>query len=119
MNESVEIFRESLRILGMWSTVLVSLGTVVFLSLSNKKSRSKIVKFSLFCSVASLLIGVNVIGTIPWSIQNIVLFASQYHDIYQFPNYFGIKIWFLAFSQHITFAISLIGLLIINMKSAN
>jgi len=117
MNESVEIFKESLKVLGMWSTVLICLGTIVLLSLSNQNNSDKIIKLSLICSVASLLIGLNVIGTIPWSIQNIVLFASQYNDIYQFPNYFGIKIWVLAFCQHITVATSLIGLLIINIKS--
>ncbi len=125
MANSITPYLEALKFLKDWSTILLTLQTVIFIFLTCiylffeneklKRVRSWLIAALTF-SVLSILIALNVIGTIPWSIQNLSNLESQYHNIYQFPNYIGIPIWVLAFSQHICFIFAIICFMILIYK---
>lgn len=108
-----------------WSVTLLALQTVIFTSFilyfilrkeSTSQKHDQYILIALLFSSISIIVGLNVIGTIPWSIQNINNFVREYKDIYQFPNYLGIKIWIIAFCQHISFIISMVFILFFLFK---
>lgn len=115
-------YLEAFKFLKDWSCSLLLIQVALLITLilikpSIDENKNHKVSFFLFLSIVfsifSILIGLNVIGTIPWSIQNINELVKNYGDIYQFPNFFGIKIWVIAFGQHINSALSLCCLLYI------
>lgn len=117
MTYSVQFYLDALKILNNWSATLLILQVVIFITLAciclfldgekldNYRSwLNASVTFSSF----SIIIALNVIGTLPWSIQRLPELSMKYQNIYQFPNYIGIPIWILAFGQHLFFVLSLL-----------
>jgi len=110
-------YSEALRFLRDWSAILLLLQTLIFVALvficvfdKNRELRK-----GLLCLISSLtfwafsiVIALNVIGTIPWSAQHLPELVDKYHNIYDFPNYIGIPIWILASVQHICFLFGMI-----------
>jgi len=107
--EKTITFLEALRTLKEWSILIIGIQTVLFIVLLSiaafgnreqvRQCRNKINR-SVLCAALSIIVGFNVVGTIPWSTQHISEFAAVYGDIYQFKNYLNIKIWIIAFTQH-------------------
>jgi len=121
MPNEVLPYYEALLFLKHWSTVLLIIQTailIVFCFLTcqqnnDMRSRSRtFFIFTLVFSALSVLVGLNVIGTMPWSVQALPLLVTKYHDIYQFPNYVGIPIWLIAFGQHF-FAVLAVACLLV------
>ena len=119
---------EALNLLMDWCTVLLIIQTAIFITLiiiamhleeeKHKKIRISIIITVIF-SALSILIGLNVLGTIPWSTQNLLSMVTKYHDIYQFRNYIGVPIWVIAFGQHVFFFLSMISLVLFIYKLPN
>jgi hypothetical protein len=117
MTYSVQFYLDALKVLNNWSVTLLILQVVFFISaaciclflddekLNNYRSW---LNASVTFSVLSIIIALNVIGTLPWSIQRLPELSMKYQNIYQFPNYIGIPIWMLAFGQHLFFVLSLL-----------
>ena len=125
MASSVLPYFEALKLLKAWSTILLTLQAVLFIFLAcaclfmkNEKLRpmERWMTASILFSALSIVIALNVIGTIPWSVQSLPDFATKYHNIYQFPNYIGIPIWTLAFGQHIFFIFAMFCLMVFLYK---
>jgi hypothetical protein len=120
MSSEIVTYFEALRLLKEWSTVLLALQAGILIALifigahldikTIEKVR-KLLIYTMAFSVLSILVGLNVIGTIPWSTQALSGLVAKYHDIYQFPNYIGIPIWVLAFGQHIFFICAMVLLM--------
>jgi len=120
MPSEILTYFEALRLLKEWSTILLTIQAGILISLifigayldieTIGKVR-KLLIYTLVFSTLSILVGLNVIGTIPWSTQAIAGLVAKYHDIYQFPNYIGIPIWVLAFGQHIFFIFTMVFLM--------
>jgi hypothetical protein len=111
-NELLPYF-EALKLLKEWSTTLLVLQTGILTAVGAfiDKAKLKDGRLSLIASMiffaASVVIALNVIGTIPWATQRLPELVAKYHDIYKFPNYIGIPIWVLAFGQHTCFIIAI------------
>lgn len=112
-------YLEALQMLQYWSSVLLAIQTglliaLLFITAQLGTEISNTIRTALIITVInsaiSVLIGLNVIGTIPWSTQNLLSMVIKYHDIYQFQNYIGIPIWIIAFGQHIFFFLSIVSL---------
>lgn len=121
MASSVLPYLEALKLLKGWSVTLLTLQTVIFILLAcgclfmdNEKLRRfrSWLTASVTFSALSIVIALNVIGTIPWSTQSLPELATRYQNIYQFPNYIGIPIWMLAFGQHICFLFAMFCLMV-------
>lgn len=119
MPSNILPYLEALRFLWDWSAILLILQTCIFIAMTFiaikfKFEASNIAKsaltFTIVFSALSILIGLNVIGTIPWSVQALPSLSIKYHDIYQYPNYIGIHLWIIAFGQHIFFVLAIISL---------
>ena len=97
-------------LLGIETTLLILL--VVICVFGNRdqvvRSRDKGL-WSIALIGLSIIVGFNLIGTIPWSTQKIHVLLSPSYDIYRFPNYIGIPIWLIAFSQHV---LTLLGMIV-------
>lgn len=122
MTISEEFYFEALKRLEEWSITVLVLQVIVFIVLASLClfiDNNKIAKVRLWLtasvtfSAISILFALNVIGTIPWSTQRLPELSIKYQSIYQFPNYIGIPIWILAFSQHISFLFALLSFIII------
>jgi hypothetical protein len=121
MDKSV-IFLEALKTLKEWSVLLIGIQLIMLvvmfvIATFGKREyvcncRKYIFRSCLF-SIISIVVGVNLVGTIPWSIQHISTFIDSYGDIYQFKNYLGIRLWTIAFTQHILAVISFVYIAII------
>lgn len=121
MENSIIPYFEALKLLKDWSAILLTLQTIIFIYLTSvcllvDNEKLLRVKYwlitSLTFSALSIVISLNVIGTIPWSIQNLPNLVTQYHNIYQFTNFIGIPIWVLAFGQHVCFIFALVCLMV-------
>lgn len=115
-------YLEALKFLKGWSVTLLAIGTAVFLSLvivcllieNERMARIRTwLTASLTFWALSIVIALNVVGTIPWSTQRLPELAVKYHDIYQFPNYIGIPLWMLAFGQHMFFFLAILCLMVV------
>lgn len=118
MDDTMLPYLEALKLLRGWSTTLLAIQTVfvIFLSVigvlfENDRTRKgcRPLYTSLAFFVLSVIVALNVIGTIPWSTQRLPNLVTVYHDIYQFPNYLGVPIWILAFCQHMCFLLGLLS----------
>ncbi|XCN72667.1 MAG: hypothetical protein Q3M24_20610 [Candidatus Electrothrix aestuarii] len=118
-------YLEAFNFLKDWCLTLLMIQTVIFISLFfyfiqkkevSAKKHDKYILIALLFSSISIIVGLNVIGTIPWSLQNIDDLVNEYKDIYQFPNYLGVKIWIIAFCQHVSFIISMVFILFFVFK---
>lgn len=121
MTYSLQLYLDALKILNNWSVTLLILQfaifiTHVFICLFLYDDKFDDYRFwlnaSLTFSALSIIIALNVIGTLPWSIQRLPELSMKYQNIYQFPNYIGIPIWMLAFGQHLFFVFSLLSITI-------
>jgi hypothetical protein len=120
MQSSILPFLEALKFLRTWSITLLIIQLVIFVILASACLFVDIEKLkpgrfwltaAITFSALSLIIALNVIGTLPWSVQNLPDLIVNYHNIYQFPNYLGIPIWMLAFGQHIFLLLAVLCLM--------
>lgn len=116
---------EAFKILKEWSCLLITIQTAIFVVLAavvvfgNKQNNircSKYLNISIILTSASIVIGFNVVGTIPWSLQNIYVLLPKYGNIYQLPNYIDIPLWFIAFMQHLFTVLAIISVVILLCK---
>ena len=121
MSSEILTFFEALRLLKEWSIILLIIQAAIhiaiifiiaFVDVQSIEKVRKLLIYTLVFSTLSILVGLNVIGTIPWSTQALPGLVAKYHDIYKFPNYIGIPIWVLAFSQHIFFILTMVCLMV-------
>lgn len=120
VSDTISYHYKAIELLKHWSSMLQLIETLIFIAiivlmvfgnqeLTRKCWRSLFA--ALFFTVLSIVFGLNVLGTLPWSTQQLPRLSGIYGDIYQFPNYFGIRIWVIAFSQHLSAVVGLAWLL--------
>lgn len=125
MPDPIQPYLEALKLLKEWSSTLLVLQTGIlaaiggFIDKDKIKKGNRLIITSMFFFSASILMALHVIGTIPWSAQKLPELVAKYKDIYQFPNFLGIPIWFLAFGQHIFFILAVaffLAFVIVSLK---
>jgi len=128
MNDPISYHYKALELIKHWSSLLQIIETLIMVSIIfivalakneyNKKSRRSLFLASLF-TILSIIIGLNVLGTLPWVTQSLPQLAITYSDVYQYPNYIGIPIWILAFAQHLMSVLGMCCLIYFVFSSLN
>jgi hypothetical protein len=115
IEKKLDLAVESLKVLKDWSMALVVVQSGALAVLGGLLKGGEIIIItpwllaSVFFFVASILVAANVIGAIPPIIQRLPEMLERYNDIYKMPNYLGIPLWVLAFTQHVFAAMGLIS----------
>lgn len=112
---------EAMKLLKEWSQMLVVAQTGMITAIaafvqspSSLRSR-RWLWTSLLCFGVSIIVALNVVGTIPWLTQQLPNLAQHGGDIYQFRNWLGIKVYVLATGQHLSFVAGLACFLVFLM----
>lgn len=109
---------EAMKLLKEWSQMLVVAQTgmlaviAAFVRMPCPPRSRRWLSGSILFFVLSVIIALNVVGTIPWLIQQLPELARKGNDIYQFRNWVGIKVWLLAMGQHLSFVVGLVCFLV-------
>ena len=120
MNDSISFHLKALELLKYWSSMLQFIEIVVFISIiilivfgnpETIRQRWRSLYAAILFTTLSIVFGLNVLGTLPWSMQQLPKLYSTYGDIYQFPNFIGIPVWIIAFAQHLNAVIGFACLL--------
>lgn len=120
VNDPISFHLKALELLRHWSSMLEVIEMMIFISIivlvvfANQEILSRCWRSlfaAIFFTVFSIISGLNVLGTLPWIVQQLPSLSGIHGDIYQFHNYIGIPIWVIAFAQHLNAVIGLAWLL--------